>query len=257
MALYVEAMRVFNNAAMYSASNGYIFPTAVGKIEWEKYDVIYCALGCGSVSEAKENPLQAVASLVSTPLACLLKSQEKTAIVAFSSDYCASENSPSVPTLKASPPLSLYAKYKLWLEDAFEFQNRPKSAVIRVGSLYGTHKPKMNLAEKLRANFRYPCEVTLPKNKIGPTPTKWVAEEVIEMTKQGLFHSCAGKVFHCGPSTNTTVAEFGEWALGRKYTVKTGPFDPERPKKSLLTNTLRLEGQADWWEMWEKYVPKD
>lgn len=239
------------NCPVVSKSSGHDFMgdlnREVQRLKGYKFEYLWCTVGAGSVGEAKKNFHPFVQLHLSLPVA-LNEAFPDAKIITFSSDYVACPFQPEDPNLSA--PMSLYAYSKSWMEDYIRMANNDNIRAIRVGSLYGNHKPQTTFPGRLRARYPSPQEVSLPPNQVTPTPTKWLAS-VLSENYSKLFEGNL-RIHHLAPEDPIQILKWGQWVLGKKYSYKTSPPDFERPQVSNLQNTLGLVAPSCE-ELWSKY----
>ena len=212
-----------------------------------KPDYVWVTAGAGSVESVKENFELGVFTHVTMPLEIMRSAPNGTRIVLFSSDYVAHEDFPGDPTKRTSKPRSLYAMTKLWLEEGFDFLERPNSVVIRVGSLYGKHFYEKTFPGKLTQRYPEPDKIVLPTNVIVPTLTRWAAEVLLRHS-EFMFYGPMKKVYHLAPRGQVNVLNFGRLILGEGYRFEAKGLDLNRPRLSQLGCSF---GEApDWLELW-------
>lgn len=231
-------------------------------------DVIWYCVGGGSVEEVKKN--QKLSELLNRnlPLAMIRnliqKNNRKTKLVIFSTDYIADEECPSDFTAEVKTPRSLYAQHKLEFEHRALGVNRGNVAIVRVGSLYGVHKPEKTFPGKILANFGFGdmhSRIRLPSNLVTPTPTRWLAGMLIRHIDK-LFHEKCTLVHHCAPNGNISVHDWAKYVLdglrepGEFYDVGSPFFDEERPHISNLKCNFSDENYH-WHDLWSLYFKKE
>jgi hypothetical protein len=205
-----------------------------------KPSYVWVTVGAGSVEQAKEN-FRPFLDLHIALVVDLLKNLPKASITAFSSDYALEGN-------------SLYALSKKWLEDVANFySDASRLRVVRVGSLYGVHKPQNCFPGKLFLALERGKSFKFPSNAVVPTPTEWVADVLTDKFE----HKHVPVVLDLAPSIRPTctVYDWGKLVLtGEDVEIEQGPEDLERPDVSCLGNDFQLWGcRPNWLELWNKY----
>lgn len=251
--LGLDLKSVLDNAGegvhLLTRSGGFTYPEQ--KLDMDlNYDVIWHAVGAGSVAQAKENyqPFEDLHVKLVREIA--EKKHDHTKFIWFSTDYLCNENNPSFNHLTISKPQSLYAESKLLAEQELLERRFPNTYAVRVGSLYGRHKP--SFPDRLRHNLstKQVTTTTLPRNLISPTPTHWIAKMVWSHFDK--LTNSRYPVQHCGPMGSMMVSDWGELVLGGGYTVRMGDFDPERPAVSYLDCSFTLN-RDDIHYLWKTY----
>jgi dTDP-4-dehydrorhamnose reductase len=221
-------------------------------------DTIWYCVGGGSVEENKpDHPDSALnyALNVEVPLLMAERLPRSIRLVFFSTDYCANEEDPSNPYDHARPVRSRYAMRKLEMEQRLTELGRHQTSVVRVGSLYGTHKPQKCLPYKILAKYGFSREpLRFPVNQVTPTPSRWLAA-MLALN----FETITGvgtHIHHCAPKGTVSVKD---WALmillGLReidfFYRSSNTFDMERP----LTSGLGCSFAAipHWSELWGTY----
>jgi dTDP-4-dehydrorhamnose reductase len=240
-----------NNSRLVSASTGMPLPASKADlIEVARgADVVWLPLGAGSVGEVKKDYPGALELHFNLVRELQQMVTQRTRIVAFSTDYAANENRPFDRYLRVEKPRSLYAQTKVALED-WARSDRPENlSVVRVGSLYGSYKPQKCFPHRLQSNFSRPTTLSLPCNRVIPTPVDWLAQVLTENLEQ-LFDGYP--IHHAAPQGSVSVAEWGQVVLGSDYTVNEGPEDFERPLYSNLGCSFQAQTPT-WKELWDKH----
>lgn len=221
------------------------------------WDVVWYCVGYGSVAQAKENYQEAFQIYSRIPEAIASFVRPETRVIIFSTDYVADENDPSNPQARTTNPLSEYANIRSYAENRWMLNDRPNSAIIRVGSLYGTHKPAQTLPGRLLNAFGRDTEsrIRLPRNLVTPTPSLWLAS-ILVANLDKLTTDEGASIHHCAPKGNVSVWDWGTFVLqGIREPSAFVPdefFDEERPKISALDCDF-LEQNWHWSELWKTY----
>lgn len=233
---------------------GWRFPDdGIKEIIYQNPDVVWCTVGAGSVAQAKQDFRPFLELHVNLPLLLMQALPDTAQIVLFSTDYVAHPASLASPTMRNRFPRSLYAMSKSWMEDLAVMRcPEPltrRVRVIRVGSLYGHHRPEKTFPGRLLASYPKPDTLHLPQNLVTPTPTAWLAEFIVRHLDT-VFEDTS-VVHHCAPLGNISVLNWGKRILGEEYKIFSKGFDPERPRESNLQCSFAFPPQ--WQELWEKY----
>lgn len=233
---------------LMSRTLGFSWPQSKAEILDLQPDYVWVAAGHGSVSECERDFSGAIQTHVTLPVELAQSLSKNTCLGLFSTDYAANETEPGAAGKQAVRPRSLYAFTKIWMEQAILMMNRPKTAIFRVGSLYGSHFPERCFPGKLRKNYPNPSEVSLPQNWVTPTPTWWVAETICNHLV-GSFNSSSALIHNIAPSGGCTIARWGMHVLGKDYTIKSNGFDKNRPSMSKLGSSFDKPA-IEWEELW-------
>lgn len=217
----------------------------------DKYDVIWCTVGAGSIGEALDNPVRAI-DLHVRLAEDLLENYPLAQIIFFSSDYVShGDENPHY-----QDPRSFYAETKKWLEDIVwrDYSERAPgmnhATAIRVTSLYGNHRPERTLAGRLRENHpNPPMTVKAPINRITPTPTWWLAEALAKSYRE-LMHNPDGPIYNAAPEGNVSVVNFARIVLGLDYEYQLTELDEDRPEKCEIGCTLPGIKAPGWDDLW-------
>ena len=229
-------------ADIYTAKSGFGYPkNTVRELPLELAKWVWVTVGAGSVGEAKKSFLP----FIDLHLRLIADLRENLTpdvnLVCFSSDYAVGE------------PQSLYALSKKMMEDYVNKLPLKNTWVVRVGSLYGTHKPDTCFPSKIRRNFESnPLPITLPSNKVQPTPTAWVAQTLVKsFAVIDRLKSVFNKNLNMSPCDNITLSQWANLAIPEGKFIE-GNLDIERPTASLIGNDFILPtpGCA---ELWRKY----
>jgi dTDP-4-dehydrorhamnose reductase len=89
----------------------------------------------------------------------------------------------------------------------------------------------------------------LPINLVCPTPTKWLAQTLVDNVDKVFAESYP--ITHLSPAGNLTVADWGRLILGDSK-VKDGLLDPQRPAVSALGCPF-LPDLPHCRELWKQY----
>jgi len=220
------------------------------------YDCIWYAIGFGSVAEAKKYPDTAHLFHVRIPKAIAALADKNAKLVFFSSDYAADENQPHRPDIINPTPRSSYAFLKAQMEIELQQINRPNTAIIRVGSLYGFKKPTETFPGKIIKNFTDAATFReLPSNVVTPTPTLWLAN-MLSLHFEKLFSEHNTTMHHCAPRGNATIRDWAILILEKAkvdYKLTNREFfDSERPQFSGLGCSF-TKAVHHWHDLFEAY----
>lgn len=224
-----------------------------------KADYIWYCVGAGSVEDADKHPDNSKKVYINAPRNLLKYASRKTHLIFFSTDYAANEEFPDDPRLQAMqvPGLSMYAHMKIFMESSIQAFDRPRTTVVRVGSLYGTHKPKATFPGKILNAFaaQKGLRVRLPQNLVTPTPTLWAASQLVA-NMDLMFNDEGSTRHHLAPRGNVSVFDWGVFVLtGIRESsafVREQFYDEKRPRFSGLGSDF-LPTNWHWHELYKTY----
>lgn len=235
---------------IFTKSNGFKFPQDMPKILQQNPYCVWIAAGHGSINEAKNDFSGSLETHCRMPIDIIRILPVETRVVVFSTDYLQNRFDPRETGSVNTNPLSLYALTKLSMETGIKTLGRGNVAVVRIGSVYGKDYPSRTLPGKLFHNYRQPCTLELPENKICPTPAEWIGEMLVKHYDK-LFDPNQPKFHHLAPESSVSVREFGQMYLGNNYIVNSKGYDMERPFASELG--CSLETPPTWSDLWLKH----
>lgn len=234
-------------------------------IEHHESEVVWYCVGGGSVAEAKYDPENSWRFNLNIPMFINEFLPVNRKLILFSTDYVADENKPH-STFTRGKLRSNYAQQKAMMEEQIVASTYPGRSVIRVGSLYGHHKPLKTFPGKILKNFGFNEDrISLPSNIVVPTPTRWIAAMLVRHFEE-LFHNSkfCPAIEHLAPSGGVTVKDWAKIVLrglrpqdaflnGKDY------FDEERPLFSSLGCSFLKEDEklAHWYDVHQFYFRKE
>ena len=121
--------------------------------------------------------------------------------------------------------------------------------VIRVSTLYGNYRLSDTFPWKLRNNYIRPTQLNLPTNYIQPTPTKWLAEKIFNLSIFRKISSLENRIFSIVPFGHTTYEEWGKVILGEEYKITPRDYDPLYTKDKILVSNY----PDTWEELWNQH----
>lgn len=255
--LFKELKTAGNAVGLLTRTNGWDF-RCVDQLPPIAGDVIWVCVGQGSIAEADKDRHEAEEIYVKAPMALLERLANPEALVIFfSTDYAADEALPNRADRFNPAPKSLYAALRCTFERDLARLNRDRTVVIRVGSLYGLHKPHRTLPGRLLANLGFAeGKIDLPLNMITPTPTRWLAATLVENFDS--LHTRRGVVFHhLAPAGAVSVRDLGRFVLAGlrepKDYDKRERYDESRPRISNLGCSLKGVHVPHWYDLWRTY----
>lgn len=255
--LLSELKRRGIEAAILSRSNGFHVEDSVALMKVltrPGFDVIWYCVGGGSIAEAISNPVESRRMLVSLPMLVAKSASPDKRLVFFSSDYAADETDPR-NSAKTGGAGTNYAALKIELENKLLAMARPNTAIVRVGSLFGTRKPAATFPGKILTNFGFnDATISLPENLVTPTPTMWLAAKLVENFDK-LFHVQQTQRHHCAPRGSVSVKDWATFILqglrGTEGYSHKASIDRSRPR---LSNLGCCFAKAEHWEaVWQHY----
>lgn len=262
--LFMEAQTLRGaEVKIYSLSRGLDVTdvrTVLRTVEDEAPDVVWYCIGGGPSVENRQGSASYEKALqlnLSIPTVLANKLPHDIGLVLFSSDYAADESRPDAQYAVAARPRNEFAEQKIAMEQIVMRQQRPRTSIVRVGSLYGLHKPASTFPGKMLMKYGFNDKIVkLPANIVVPTPTRWLAGVLM----RNLEHLCPAngtQMEHLAPTGGVTVKDWAKFVLrglrddmafdwGKDF------FDESRPWLSGLGCTLP-ERPVHWYELWSNY----
>lgn len=251
-------------AAIFSAGNGFDVTDldTVTKLLRRRapFDVVWYCVGGASVKRSEAEPELSQLLHVGVPGWIMQQAPAQTRLVFFSSDAVADEDQPSNPYAFSVLPRSAFAVFKLALERlVLEDFRRPRTAVVRVGSLFGNYKATECFPGKMIARFGFDHLTTMriPSNLVTPTPTLWAASLLVDEARRGaLFHDGRPLAHHCAPDGNLSLWDWATFILdglrdSRDF-CRDVYYDQKRPLISALGCSF-IAKNWHWYDVWETY----
>lgn len=249
----MEALqRQGHEAILFSRSIGWIYPSegAIRHIDDQQADVVWCAIGAGSVEKCLTDYDQALSLHVGLPVALLTKLKPKTHVILFSTDYVADEEFPNHPGRNTLMPRSLYAMSKLTMEQHFHMIARKSSTCIRIGNLYSSRiMPGDCFPGKVLEHNKGRTQINLPSNMVTPTPVEWLADYLVR--KLPYLINFGPKILHAAPSGTVSLCDWATHFVPHGTTIYNVGPDERRPMVSELGCTI--EPTPHWVELWNVY----
>lgn len=252
-----------DEAVLLTRSNGYevtLITSYWPEILAIDPDVVWYCVGFGSVKEAVADPETARAIHVNLAEHLAKRLPDGKRLILFSTDYCADHEEADNPRAQTRYSKSFYANLKIEMENLIDHFNRPQTAVIRVGSLYGHHKPDKTFPGKVLNNFAYNenQSITLPSNYVTPTPTRWAARMLVTHLDK-LTNNDHATRHHLAPLGNVSVSDWAKMILDGLVDPKQfNQFlyvDQERP---IWSNLKCSFAEAPYWfRLWEEYFDRE
>jgi len=220
-------------------------------------DYIWYCVGFGSVEQVKKEREKAIAIHLRAPHTIMNMAPYWSKIIFFSSDHVADEAHPDRADLISPIHRSEFAKIKSHFEILTNNFGRANTAVVRIGSLYGLHKPLETFPGRILRTFgpNPDLKIRLPQNLVTPTPTLWLAS-VLLSNLDSLFNEDRPLTHHCAPSGNVSVWDWATFVLQglREPSAFTREkfIDQSRPELSALDCSF-LQTNWHWNELWNTY----
>lgn len=240
---------------MISGSDGLHYPS----LEFDKcidnlkdtqiIEYVWITAGAGSVGAVDANPTNGLDTHVRMYLDLTTKFHEQM-IIGFSTDYVASQNILH-SNYSQGEPQSLYALTKKWLEDLALFYKNPKFKIIRVSSLYG-HNNDKSFPYRITELSKTNKQMKFVENAVTPTPTRWLAEKLVENMK--LIEAYKHPIIHLAPYGSISAREWAKLVTGIEY--ESAGIDNTRPLNTLLDSTFTPKGNENIFNLWDKYWVK-
>lgn len=247
--------------AVFSKRNGFDVTdfASVDRLmkEGEFQTLWYCVGpgGTGGVAGTRDNPEYAEQTLFTAPHRILRTAPKSAKLVFFTSDHCAAEEFPDTPPMQNTRPRSEYARLQLRLENSVRNSGREGATVVRLGSLYGYHKPGLTFPGRMLGRFGFrDVAIRLPLNLVTPTATLWAASRLIQCHDK-LFSS--GPVFHhLAPSGNVTIRDWATFVLRglrpAQAFLRSQEYDETLPALSAIGCSVSRP-TPHWYDVWCAY----
>lgn len=255
----ISEVHLISKSNGYEIGNAKVLEEVLNRID---PDVVWYCVGGGSVEEAKQgHPLSENSWRFNLNVPTLLNELVKpnVKLIVFSSDYVADEKQPK-STFVRGKIRSVYARLKSLMEQKIIYSGRPGTSIIRVGSLYGRHKPEKTFPGKVLNRFAEGSDVLkFPVNMVVPTPTEWLANTLVARMEELFYNSkhCPA-IEHCAPSGGVSVKDWAKFVLrgyrgDDAFSKATDFYDEERPLFSGLGCSF-VEGLTPhWYDLFQIY----
>lgn len=220
------------------------------------FDVIWYCVGHGGVEMTKQNPGLARMINITVPSVILKAAPEECGVILFSSDHVADPAQPHMPYLRRETPLSEFGRLKLDMERMAMGSGRAYTAIVRVGSLYGTYKPSTTFPGRMieRFGFDYERTIRIPSNLVTPTPTMWVAAMLYQ--NLAMLLGPRPQTHHCAPVGSLALWDWATFILeglrDHRDFYHNEYFDSEIPLDSSLGCSF-VKTNWHWHDLWETY----
>ena len=231
---------------LFTASQGFKYPTSLDPILDELPDHVWVAIGAGSVEGAVKDFTPYADLHIRLVMELAQKLPPHVWLHTFSTNY-----------VLESAMLSLYAFSKHTMEKLLTIMDRPKTRAYRVQSLYGWERlSKCFPVKVLMQNQSKKGKIPFPTNPVTPTPTAWLAEQLIQPSDWGNDNSG----FHIRtvvPGGSVPTHEWAQLILGDGYKVVADGLDPYRPCLENCNCAGYEEVNTDHWrDLWDKHWVK-
>lgn len=215
----------------------------------------------GRHAEAKANPQCSHRHNVTLPRIIIDRADPEARICFFSTADCAHPDHPDRPNQRASLPPNEFAQQKLHLEGLVLSQNRPGTAVVRLSSLYGLHRPETTFPGRLLST-RWPegALISLPSNDVTPTPTDWAAHKLVQAMDRNLWNTAMATIHHLAPVGSIATIDWAKLIFGndRKHGdyLPRRLWDDSRPRTQNIGTSLQVEA-GHWFDLWAAYFKRE
>lgn len=259
--LAAEIRRQGEHAELLTRANGFDIrkvPQLVRQVNRPDVDVLWYCVGFGTVAEAKAAETTDIAEFVHYTVPTILAkfAASHVRLVVFSSDHAADEAHADRTARHNPTPRSHYAALKVKMERTLRYFDRPQTAIVRIGSLYGVHKPQETFPGKVLRSFAgSDMIISLPENLVTPTSTMWLAWLLITH-QDSLFSDMGATLHHAAPDGNVSVRDWAimilEGVRGLSAFDQAQLFDDERPHYSALSCSIGVQ-RWHWHDVWKHY----
>lgn len=208
--------------------------------------VIWCCIGAGGPGGDK---LKQLAAHVDLPHAIAEAFQNTPTKIFFFSTHYLNED-----------PLGSRSHYALTKVNMEQFMSGyPKVRCIRIGSLYGKHRPLSTLPGKIILNANKLSRLNASVNNVTPTPTRWLAEQFVEEAIWERFFDYP-KVFSYGPSGYVSVSHWIHQIMLERSLYVDKPIKVEYEEFFDGSYPLMSGGGIwvgpNWYKLWFDYGPE-
>lgn len=223
----------------------------------------------GRHAEAKRDPRRSARLNIEIPRMLMDRADRNTRLVFFSTADCAHPEYPSRPDHFIPKPKSEFAEQKLALEGTVKASGRPFTAVVRLSSIYGTHKPLATFPGRLLQADWGGYALSLPANEVTPTPSAWAAIQLIMATETNLWRDDKPTIHHLSPIGSIEAHEWAKLVFGplRGNLARAGAdhgggfvdrrhYDETRPRRHALGCSLQVTSHH-WSTLWTTYFQRE
>lgn len=211
----------------------------------------------GRHREARKDQKRSFRHNVELPRIFMERSPYTTRLVFFSTLECAHQEYPARPHMRNPDPQSEYVRQKLMMEGLIMARNRPYSAYVRLGALYGEYQPHQTFPGRLlREEWKESAALSLPMNEVVPTPVDWVADALIRGMDRNLWNPSTYTCHHLAPLGSISAFDwakvvFGQGRAGSGFFEKV-TWDHTRPRIQLGGSSIDVIDEH-WSTLWAKY----
>ena len=227
---------------VFSKVSQFKYPCSIETLLDYRPDHVWVAVGAGSIGEAQKNYAPFADLHIRLVIELAQKLPPNVTLHTFSTDF-----------LLDGPPKSLYALSKLHMEETLKMMNRPNTFIYRVGYLYGSWKPQKCFPYELKRRNPRPTTLTIPSNRVVPTPTDWVAKQLVHWLSDS---GCeAPTILNIFPNGTVPRYEWAQKILGDRYTIAAGDLDATRPdhNDSLGCDLALAKNTPSWEDLWNEH----
>jgi len=250
------------NPSMYDRKILEIFPQFLRHLRQDPPDFLWWCIGGGYKRNLDEELSRRLS--VEMPLELLDQVSPSTSLAFFSSADCVDSSYPEDPRKRNnSPARTVFAKYKGQLEGIIMSRRRPRTAVVRVSEIYGTHRPLDTFPGRLLSTAWPDQPLIFPSNEITPTPSDWLAEVLVKCLSEGLFSEEGETFHHAAPWGSVSTLQWAKMIFdstkpnkARVSFIERVCWNDKRPRASALGCSLPLK--VDHWStLWLKHFRRE
>lgn len=248
--LSIQLKQAGHKVEVLSLSNGFDFASDDGLERLKdclantEVDRVWCTVGAGGVSECESNFSNALLLHVRLPHFLMVNLHADTHLVLFSTEYLCD--------FSMDRPLVNYTISKRMMEHLAIRIDRPKTRIVRVGSLYGLHKPEKTFPFKFLNKAGSALEVSV--NECYPTPTSWLAKVLSNLDLGKFDRNRPIHAFPVGPTRSYDWAEMILENAGFKHRSIRPAVNYSHPLR--LVKLTDLPSPPGWSELWLEYGPE-
>lgn len=189
----------------------------------QNVECVWIAAGGMSIEGVKMDFAKGYQTFVDMPSKWIKLLPHHIKLVLFTSDYA------------YEPTLSKYAELKATMDSLVHEYNRPNTCLVQVSSLYGRIYPERCFPGRIILAAMNQPEITLPINKVTPTPCDFVAENLVKRLPN-IFDSKQTMRLNMAPKGSISTFGWGQLVLQDHRKISARGYDPERPQSSHLDN---------------------